>query len=269
MIYFSKIIKTPLPYLKLHQRILLKFFLIIFGKYIHVKNEHNLASISEPVIFAFNHNNSFETVLSALFLIYQRQGQQISFIVDWMYGKLPLIGWLLKQVDPIYVYNKPAKWKIMNRLKLGISNENVYTQCVKRLNQKQSIAIFPEGKRNKNPNVLMRGRTGIGEIVLQANVPVIPIGIDFPKRTNGGRIPSFGSVIFNSGEKMEFNEEVLLAKNYKQNKIIDKSQSRKLNIYLSKKVSHRIMMKLSELSGKSYPYQMPENKQFDWALPGK
>ena len=266
MIKFFEIIKAPLPYLKFHQRILLKIFLLIFGKYIRYQNEQILQNASEPVIFAFNHNNTFETVLIALFLIYKRQGRKISFVVDWMYGKLPFIGWLLKQVDPIYVYNKPARWKIINRMKRGISKKNVYFQCAKRLSENQSIAIFPEGTRNKSPNVLMRGRKGIGEIVLQTNAPVIPIGIDFPLREDSGKIPSFGSVFFNFGKKIQFNEEVMLARSYQHNRYINKSQERRLNIYLCKKISHRIMLKLSELSGKSYPYQLPENKQFKWAL---
>ncbi len=39
-------------------------------------------------------------------LMYHLGGRSISFVIDWMYGKVPILGFLMDMLDPVYVYNK-------------------------------------------------------------------------------------------------------------------------------------------------------------------
>ena len=69
-------------------------------------------------------------------------------------------GWLLSKADPIYVFNKNARFAIINRHKKASPKANVYQVCVDRLKNRKSIGIFPEGTRNKDARTLKRGRLG-------------------------------------------------------------------------------------------------------------
>ena len=47
-----------------------------------------------------------------------------------------------------------------------------------------SIGIFPEGSRNYNKNVLLKGKTGAARLALASGCPVIPAGYAGPNVTN-------------------------------------------------------------------------------------
>lgn len=254
-----KIFTTPLFELNQIQRFLVRISYLIFKPFIKVENEERLKNTNDILIFAFNHNNSIETIIIATYLLFIRQGKKITFIVDWMYGKIPVIGWIIKQVNPIYVYNKRARIKILDRFKEKIKNSESYQECINRLNHSSSVGIFPEGKRNKNPYKLMRGRKGIGFIVLNSKTPVIPIGIDFPAREKKGRIPRFGSIILRIGKKIDFPEEINAYQKINQTNQLEPYYRKRLLNFLSSKITHRIMIELSCLSGKIYPFHHPEN----------
>jgi hypothetical protein len=48
---------------------------------------------------------------------YKRRGKKIRFLIDWMYAKIPLLGYILSKIDPIYVYHKPARLSWLNKLR--------------------------------------------------------------------------------------------------------------------------------------------------------
>ncbi|HEX3044169.1 MAG TPA: lysophospholipid acyltransferase family protein, partial [Bacillota bacterium] len=184
MIQFIKrkyqILTQPLPDLSFQQRFFIRLILFCFGDLIKVENfKMDDINPEEPLIFAFNHNNSFETVLIPAFLIFHRQGRKIHFISDWIYGYLPFSGWNFKQIEPIYVYHKPSTLPFFNRLRPKAKRKPAYQQCVERIQQGASIGIFPEGTRNRKPHNLLKGQKGIGYIALNSQTPVLPIGIDF------------------------------------------------------------------------------------------
>jgi hypothetical protein len=79
--------------------------------------------------------------------------------------------------------------------------------CLERLQNGQSLGIFPEGTRNHDPHRLKRGRRGVGEIALRSGVPVLPAGLDFTRRSRNGRIPWFSPVILRFGAPLTFPEE--------------------------------------------------------------
>jgi 1-acyl-sn-glycerol-3-phosphate acyltransferase len=188
--------------------------------------------------------------------MYLLHGKKISFVIDWMYGRLPLLSWLFKQIDPIYVYNKPTRLKFLNRSK-PINKKPVYLECIKYLNLFKSIGIFPEGTRNKNPDELKRGKNGIGRIVLESGAPVVPVGIDFPARIKNNRIPKFGALILRFGEKLHFREEREIFSQIQQKHGSKSYCMKKAANFLSSTVTFKVMSKLSELSGKKYPFSPP------------
>jgi 1-acyl-sn-glycerol-3-phosphate acyltransferase len=174
------------------QRFLLRSFLFVFGGFIFAENKEILEKAEDPLIFALNHICSFEVLLVPAYLVYKRRGRKISFVIDWMYGVLPLIGLVFNQFDPIYVYNKRAKYRFMERFKRKVTRDFVYRICIEKLEQKRSIGLFPEGTRNKDPYQLKKGRKGLAYIALKANVPVLPVGIDLEHLKKQGRFVEVG-----------------------------------------------------------------------------
>ncbi|MGQ9921515.1 MAG: lysophospholipid acyltransferase family protein, partial [Desulfobacca sp.] len=209
------------------------------------------------IIFVYNHNNYFETVvLSSYFL--SRWRRRISFMVDWMYGHIPILGWLLQGVEPVYVYNKPARWDFLNRRRGKVTSDPV-AECLARLAQGWCLGIFPEGSRNRHPSVLKRGRQGIGEIALRSQVPVLPVGIDFPSRRQCGRIPAFGRIILRFGEPLYFTPEITAWRQAQEDVTLSLAAKDRVRLYLSRRITHIVMQELARLSGKHYPCRQPES----------
>ena len=138
------LLRTPLNNLSSIERCIIKTTLLFFNELIKVEQEENLLYSLDPLIFAFNHNCSFETFFTAVYLIYKRNGKKITFISDWIYGRLPVIGWLFKHLDPIYVYNKQSTLAAVNRRKDPPPEKTTWLQCLDRLENRRSLGIFPE-----------------------------------------------------------------------------------------------------------------------------
>lgn len=167
-------------HLNSQERFVYQMFKGMFYRFIKVEYNCSVLSSPDPIIFAANHNNYFETVLLALLLLSERQGRKVSFISDWMFQYLPITGFLLNISDPIYVYNKRARILLLNRLQKDPVKYSVLKTCARKLETGVSIGIYPKGTRSQDPLYLKPGKRGIGKLVLETQVPVIPIGIDFP-----------------------------------------------------------------------------------------
>ena len=98
------------PHLEPQTRLLARSVMRCFGSFLSTENEISLITTPDPVIFAFNHNNYWETLLVGSYLVTMRTGKKIAFITDWMYGRLPLFSWLIKRIDPIYTYRKNPRF---------------------------------------------------------------------------------------------------------------------------------------------------------------
>jgi 1-acyl-sn-glycerol-3-phosphate acyltransferase len=245
-------------YINKRHHLVVKIFFSIFNKLIQVENASIILSISEPVIFAFNHNNYFETFLTGVYLLYKRKGKKLSFISDWMYGHLPITGWLLKMVDPIYVYNKNARWVALNCYKNNrCHSASVWQACLERLRANCSIAIFPEGTRSKDPLELKRGRLGIGEIAIHSKVPVLPIGLDFPCREQRQKLPALSSLMLRVGHPLTFPKEIAAMTEIKKDNGLTPHLRKRIHRFLCASITHTVMLELARLSGKRYPFSPP------------
>jgi 1-acyl-sn-glycerol-3-phosphate acyltransferase len=263
-----EIVNKPLIGLNIGQNWFLKILLLCFdhlitveefhGEYCRVQDSVNEALAGpEPRIFAFNHNCSFESVLVPAYLTQRRGGRKISFICDWMYQHIPLLGWVFNQMDPVYVYHKPARWKFLNKFRPGKDQKPAYFKCAERLRQGVSIGIFPEGTRNSDPVNLLKGQKGIGYIVLNSLAAVVPVGIDFPLRRRQGRIPKLGSIILRVGTPLKFWEERSLLRIIQAAPNWDPKERQKIINYLAAKITYKVMTEIANLSGKIYPFPEP------------
>lgn len=220
----------------------------VFGRLIEVEGLEKLGAVKDPVIFAFNHNNTAESLLAPAALVYLRAGRMVHFVIDWMYAHLPVIGRILRMCDPILVYRKPARFRWGERMRRERLGDSVVEGCLERLARGGSVGIFPEGRRNADPGKLLRGRSGLGEIVLRSGAPVIPVGIHYPAAARLGRIPRLGRMVLRIGEPLSFAAEREQAE-AEGGRAVRKG---------ARRVVDRVMARLEELSGKSYDVQRSE-----------
>lgn len=232
--------------------------MLLFGHFIKVENNIFAKNTPDPVIFVLNHNNYWENLLLGAYLMNSRPGKKLAFISDWMFGRIPVVRWFFKRIDPVYTYTKKARWGFLQQYQQKADGEGVCQACLARLRNRQSLVIFPEGRRNKHPYLLKRGRKGVGEIVLRSQVPVLPVGIDFPQSKKNGRIPGFGPLIFKFGQPLTFPEDTAAYVAVTQETRLSTSERQKLHLFLSAKVTHSLMLELSRLCGKEYPFPPPE-----------
>ncbi|MGD9155673.1 MAG: lysophospholipid acyltransferase family protein [Bacillota bacterium] len=239
------------------QRRWVNLILTLFGGWVTVEHPENLSDIPGPAVFAFNHNNTFETLLVPVYLFSLIGGQKFSFVVDWMFGRVPGINWFLKQIDPIYVYSKPSTLKWLNSIRKQAPRLSTLAQCLTRLHQGQSLGIFPEGTRNRHPATLLKAKKGLGHLILLSQVPVIPIGIDFPRRMKRQKIPAYGPMILRIGQPLRFDITRLVLQTINAASELTVIDRKKMQNILAAWITYQIMRQIAQLSGKRYPYPQP------------
>lgn len=239
---FRHVLRAELPEMpRLSRRIALKTVLATFGHLVEVEAAERLAAAPEPAIFAFNHNTSFESVLAPCALLYLRGGRPLHFLVDWMYLDVPLLGWVIRQCDPIPVYQKPARSGRREAYRRLRAKEPVLDLCLARLAAGGSLGIFPEGTRNPDPERLLRGRSGVGELVLRSTAPIVPVGIHYPDWERLGRAPRLGRLVLRVGLPLDFTAEREAAG----------PASGRTRRAAAQNAVARVMASLEELSGKT------------------
>lgn len=126
-------------------------------------------------------------------------------------------------------------------------DEDTLTSCLRAIAAGRSIGIFPEGKANADPRFLLRGRNGVGHLVLQTGVEVVPIGIDFERRPERERVPALGKIILRVGARLRFVGSRRVFRGRKQRTLRRRAAA----------AVDLIMRNLAVLSGKAYPFREP------------
>lgn len=245
--------RRPLPLLSgRRRRAILRLIVAAFSPWVEVTGEERLRRVPGPAILAFNHGNSVESVVVPSMLIAHRQGEVIRFLVDWIYLRIPLLGWLLRQIDPIPVYTKPARWRLFESYRLRHLGDSTLAAGVAALAAGDTIGLFPEGTRNASVDRLMPGRKGLGYVVLASAAPVVPVGIDHPAKGRLGRMPRIGRMRVTVGEPLDFTGErhALRDATHKGMKRTDLELLRRR---LALQVVERVMAELAPLCGKRMP----------------
>ena len=236
-----EVLAADLPELSATCGALLRATMLAAGRFMAVERPERLATIPEPAIFAFNHNNTHEALAVPAAMMWLRGGRKVHFLIDWMYLHSPLLGWVLRQGEPIPVYGKPARWRLGESFRRA-QRQPVVEACLDRLEAGGSLGIFPEGTRNRSSKTLLRGRSGLGELVLRSQAPVVPVGIRFPAAERLGRLPRLGRIVLCPGEPLGFHAERSLASR------LPTGGARR---DLTRQVVARVMAELAVLSGKT------------------
>ncbi len=243
-----------LPFLKPLDAILLRFLMLPNLFLVRAEGLEHVRKNDGPVIFAFNHNNSIESILVPSFLVYHSGGRKISFVIDWMFGKIPVLGQLLKRMEPVYVYHKRSTLRFLeSRRPKKIRSVDTVSLCCEKLRAGKRIGIFPEGKRNRDPFRLLKGKPGIGHIALQSGVPVIPVGINCVSGKKKKKIRAFSRISLNIGSPLRFAS---LAEAYRQADSQGSSSLKGLQErhLLATETTNRVMSVIAGLCGKDYAF---------------
>ena len=198
----------PLPHLT-HRptRIAVRVVMGTFGRLLSVEGTDRLAALPDPLLFVLNHNNSVESVVVPAALVWHRGGRLITFMIDWMFLYIPVVGYVMRLIDPIPVYTKPAKFKVGESYRRARRHLSPVDAAVERLAAGQSVGVFPEGTRNPDPARLRPARTGLAHLVLRSEAPVVPVGIEYPAARRLGRVPTVGRATVRVGGPLDFSEE--------------------------------------------------------------
>lgn len=237
----------------------MKALRLAFGPFLEVERPERIA-LRGPAIFALNHNNSSEAVLVPAALMWLRGGTPVCFLADWMYLHVPLVGWLLRHAEVVPVYGKRARGRFREAQRLKHLKDGVLDACLARLAAGDSVGIFPEGTRNRDLNRLLRGRMGVGELVLRSSAPVVPVGIHYPAAARLGRPPRIGRTVLRPGKPLSFQEE---------RAAVEGLGPRERTV-LARRIVARVMAELAPLSGKTLPIPRKGGIQCEASsLPGR
>jgi 1-acyl-sn-glycerol-3-phosphate acyltransferase len=243
----NTLLRKPLPFLSRGRSMLLRLLMVPNALLAEVEGEEHIGKAeSAPCIFALNHNNAFESLFVPVLIMFMLGGRKVSFVIDWMFGKLPVIGWLMRQINPVYVYTKRSSLQIIERLRPDGMRRGILEQCAERLEAGVSVGIFPEGTRNRNPHRMLRAKPGIGHIALATGVPVIPVGISFVVAARRGKPPLAGRMRITFGEPMSF---VAMSHEYR---ISMAAGFRREGVLLAGEAADEIMSAIAGLCGKRY-----------------
>jgi 1-acyl-sn-glycerol-3-phosphate acyltransferase len=224
----------------------------------------NLSGAESATIYVFNHNNSLEALMVPALLMYHLGGTSISFVIDWMYGKVPILGSLMNMIDPVYVYHKRSTLSWIEAIRPQAPVADTIERCSEKLRAGRSIGIFPEGTRNRNPETLVKGKPGVGHIAMQSGAPVVPVGIDFNCRIAKGKIPVLGRTIVRIGRPVIFPQQSEEYRALMSSSSVCSRQHSELS-RIAAEVTHEIMLGLAELSGKRYEESPPRKRCcFSW-----
>ncbi len=185
----------------------------------------------KPFIIAANHASYYDALLLHV-IIMPKIDKKIHALVNSIYWKFFITRIFLDwgECIPVYV-NKDKKFKEKNKM--------AFEKAVKYLRKKDSALVFPEGTRSPDGK-LKKAYNGIAKICLEANVPVLPVGlIDTNKILPKGKMfPRFKRCEVKIGKPMFF----------------DKYYSKRINNKMLENITRSIMKEIAKLIGQEYNY---------------
>jgi 1-acyl-sn-glycerol-3-phosphate acyltransferase len=134
-----------------------------------------------PFVVALNHSQRTEAFLVPALLAWLRGGRIVRFLADWNFMLLPPVFALYKSARVIPVTSKPARPRFLTGLRSLLTSPPTGFACARQcLGRGRPVGVFVEGTTNRNPTRLLRGRRGAARLSLDADVPILPVGIRFP-----------------------------------------------------------------------------------------
>jgi Acyltransferase len=173
-----------------------------------------------------------------LLLISLRGQRKIAFLSDWMYFHVPVFGWALRRSGAIPVWTKPAKVPGLHWLRPS-RRASPLKIAAERLAAGKAVALYPEGRRNADPQRLLPGRPGLARLALETGVCIVPVGVDYAGREAGLAPPAFPRLTVRIGEALTVDTE--------RAAMAQQPDSRQA---IEDQLTARIMRSLAGLSGK-------------------
>ena len=134
-----------------------------------------------PAIIAANHSQWLEALYLPALLAIWRKGLPVGFLADWNFCLIPPIWFLYHLDEAIIIDRKPAKPRILNALKpIFTRRAPALEEAKQRLESGRWVGVFPEGTAYRNPFEMLRGSIGAAKLSLVSQVPIIPVGIQYP-----------------------------------------------------------------------------------------
>ncbi len=207
-----------------------------------------VAGLPDPLLFAINHSQRLEALLVPSWLIATRGFRPVHFLQDWNFQLIPGLAWILRLNDPILVDRKPARPAWLNRFRPRITDPRpAMEQARIRLAAGASVGVFPEGTINRRPDVLLRGLTGTARLSVATGVPILPIGLRFPRHRGTGPISDLEPFSIHVGRPL--------------NPPSDPGPD------ATTAVHHRLMSELARLSGRSWSPDHPRTHRHERTQP--
>lgn len=199
--------RTPLPHQSAEPftRLLCRCFTAISRRYVQTIEGPLEALLpgQDPCVLVLNHNQRLEAILVPTLILFYRGGKPIHFFADWSLFLIPGLALIYRRSRSIVVTRKSAKPRFLNVLKpLFEQRGTPFQQARDLLASGAMVGVFPEGKMNRNPRKLLRGRSGAARLALEAGVPVQPVGISFPGH-EGGTIRDGEPMILKIGRRFQ------------------------------------------------------------------
>lgn len=158
-----------------------------------------IAGQAGPFVLVANHGSRREAVYLPALLMLARGGRPVHFLADWSFQLIPGVGYLYRHAGAISVTRKPARPRVLNRLKPWFEGgDPPMAQARRLLEAGAPVGIFPEGTVNRDATALLRGRFGAARLSLEAGVPVLPVGIRF-ERARGRLVDTSGPMSLHVG----------------------------------------------------------------------
>ena len=216
--------KLVSPFIQFTRYLVLSLFYLPIKK---IEGRENLPK-SGPFLIASNHINRLDAyfLAPAIVLYTSRMVYFIAKIQPWGFFWEKVLSDLWAGCIP---YDKNNKSKCLE-------------MALQRLQKGEIVGFFPEGRSNKN-NTLLKGKTGCARLALWAKVPVIPVGFyDRPEEKRRAII--FNAFFKPKHIKIKIGRPLYFYEYY--NKKIFKE--------LLDEITKKIMLEISQLCGKPYPY---------------
>ena len=132
------------------------FSRIICGITWKIEGQENIPD--KPCVVASNHQSTWETFLVQMVFTPQ------STVIKKELLSIPFFGWAFKKVNPIAIDRKDGRSALQQVVEKGKAA----------MEDRHWVAIFPEGTRNRWPEV-GRFTRGMASLALYAQVPVLPM----------------------------------------------------------------------------------------------
>jgi 1-acyl-sn-glycerol-3-phosphate acyltransferase len=138
------------------QRFWAKFLRVISGIQVSVIKPESPPTA--PCIYVANHNNFLDILVG-----YKVFNNYFHYMAKASLARVPIFGILFKYTHIPFERSNSS------------DSSRAFIRALQDLEKGYSIAIFPEGTQNPNPNSLLPFKHGAFKLAIQAGVPIVPV----------------------------------------------------------------------------------------------